>query len=81
MLGNLDGLVLAMGDLHMMLVLGVSCSAKRDFLQKKVYDCEGALAEAKADRKESERDRKIHEAVSNLKRLFPGECLTHKHTL
>ncbi|DBA77355.1 TPA: hypothetical protein ACH3X2_000872 [Trebouxia sp. C0005] len=46
--------------------------ARRDFLQKKVFDCEGSLAEAKADRKESERDRKIHEAVTNLKRLFPG---------
>ena len=47
--------------------------AQRDFLQKKVFDCEGTLAEAKAERKESERDRKIHEAVSELKRLFPGQ--------
>ncbi len=53
-------------------VLCVGCRAQRDFLQKKVFDCEGSLAEAKADRKESERDRKIHEAVTNLKRLFPG---------
>ena len=55
-------------------VLCVGCRAQRDFLQKKVFDCEGRLAEAKADRKESERDRKIHEAVANLKRLFPGMC-------
>ncbi|DBA97424.1 TPA: hypothetical protein ACH3X1_015143 [Trebouxia sp. C0004] len=41
--------------------------AQRDFLQKKVFDCERSLAEAKADRKESERDRKIHEAVSQRK--------------
>jgi len=53
-------------------VLCVGYRAQRDFLQKKVFDCEGSLAEAKADRKESERDRKIHEAVTNLKRLFPG---------
>ena len=53
-------------------LLCVGCRAQRDFLQKKVFDCEGSLAEAKADRKESERDRKIHEAVTNLKRLFPG---------
>ena len=52
--------------------LCMGCRARRDFLQKKVFDCEGSLAEAKADRKESERDRKIHEAVTNLKRLFPG---------
>ncbi len=55
-------------------VLCVGCRAQRDFLQKKVFDCEGSLAEAKADRKESERDRKIHEAVTNLKRLFPGKA-------
>ncbi len=52
------------------------CRAQRDFLQKKVSDCEGSLAEAKAERKESERDRKIHEAVTNLKRLFPGQLVT-----
>ena len=50
----------------------VECSAQRDHLRKKVYDCEGALAGAKTGREESETDRKIREAVSNLKRLFPG---------
>lgn len=48
------------------------CRAQRDFLQRKVFEKEGTLADAKADRKESERDRKIHEAIANLKRLFPG---------
>ncbi|KAL3149139.1 hypothetical protein ABBQ32_001975 [Trebouxia sp. C0010 RCD-2024] len=46
--------------------------AQRDFLQSKIFEKEGTLADAKADRKESERDRKIHEAIANLKRLFPG---------
>lgn len=46
--------------------------AQRDFLQRKVFEKEAMLADAKADRKESERDRKIHEAIANLKRLFPG---------
>lgn len=46
--------------------------AQRDFLQRKVFEKEGTLADAKADRKETERDRKIHEAIANLKRLFPG---------
>ena len=48
------------------------CRAQRDFLQRKVFEKEGTLADAKADRKETERDRKIHEAIANLKRLFPG---------
>ena len=54
------------------------CRAQRDFLQRKVFEKEGTLADAKADRKESERDRKIHEAIANLKRLFPGvhSCLS-----
>ena len=34
------------------------------------------LREAKADRKESERDRRTTEAVEQLKRFFPGgSCL------
>ncbi len=34
------------------------------------------LREAKADRKESERDRRTTEAVEQLKRFFPGDlCL------
>ena len=57
------------------------CRAQRGFLARKVFDCEGTLAEAKADRKETERDRKIHEAVSNLKRLFPGQLVTHTFCL
>ena len=38
-----------------------------------MYDCETRLQDAKADRKENERDRKISEAVGNMKRLFPGD--------
>lgn len=33
------------------------------------------LREAKADRKESERDRRTTEAVEQLKRFFPGDSL------
>lgn len=53
------------------------CRAQRDFLQSKIFEKEGTLADAKADRKESERDRKIHEAIANLKRLFPGVQSVH----
>ena len=52
------------------------CRAQRDFLQRKVFEKEATLADAKADRKETERDRKIHEAIANLKRLFPGVQFT-----
>lgn len=54
-----------------------ACRAQRDYLQKKMRDCEVTLADAKADRKESERDRRTREAVTNLKRLFPGLLITH----
>ena len=50
--------------------------AQRDHLQKKLYDGEQRLQEAKADRKENERDRKMREAVTNMKRLFPGGLST-----
>ena len=58
------------------------CRAQRDFLQRKVFEKEGTLADAKADRKETERDRKIHEAISNLKRLFPGtNCIRTSYVI
>ena len=55
------------------------CRAQRDFLQRKVFEKEGTLADAKADRKETERDRRIHKAIANLQRLFPG--MQHIHVL
>lgn len=49
------------------------CRAQRENWQKKVFDCETRLQDAKADRKENERDRRISEAVGNMKRLFQGD--------
>ena len=46
--------------------------AQRDFLSQKLEAVDGQLREAKADRRESERDRRAGEAVDQLKRFFPG---------
>ncbi len=54
--------------------LGAStCDRTRhDSLKAKVEELEGQLREVKANKRESERDSKLSEAVASLKRLFPG---------
>ena len=51
--------------------------AQRDFLAQKLEGVDGQLREAKADRRESERDRRAGEAVDQLKRFFPGAAPPH----
>ncbi|EIE20863.1 RecF/RecN/SMC protein [Coccomyxa subellipsoidea C-169] len=46
--------------------------AQRDVLTQKLEEGEAQLREAKADRKETERDRRMTTAVEQLKRLHPG---------
>ena len=53
--------------------------AQRDFLAQKLEEVDGQLREAKADRKESERDRRAGEAVEQLKRFFPGGDIAPLH--
>jgi structural maintenance of chromosome 1 len=48
------------------------CRAQRDFLTSKVEDVEGKLREAKADRRESERERAMTRALDMMKELFQG---------
>ena len=45
---------------------------KYENLKAKVDEIENQLREVKADRRESERDVKLSEAVDSLKRLFAG---------
>ncbi len=45
---------------------------RHDSLKAKVEELEGQLREVKANKRESERDSKLSEAVASLKRLFPG---------
>ena len=49
-----------------------ACRAQRDFLAQKLEEVEGQLKEAKADRRESERERIMLKAVTNMKQLFTG---------
>ena len=51
---------------------GITCSAQREFLAQKLEEVEGKLKEAKADRRESERERTMLKAVTNMKQLFTG---------
>ena len=46
--------------------------AKQEHLKNKIDELGGKLREAKADRKESEREVRAQEAVASLKRLLPG---------
>jgi hypothetical protein len=55
-------------------IYAVCHRAQRDYLAQKLEQVGEQLREAKADRKESERDRRMSEAVDQLKRFFPGEC-------
>ncbi len=48
------------------------CRAQRDFLTSKMEDVEGKLREAKADRRESERERAMTRALDMMKELFQG---------
>lgn len=50
-----------------------AATARREFLGRELDRVEGSLREAKADRRESERDRKLAATVEALKKLFPGE--------
>ncbi|GBG59523.1 hypothetical protein CBR_g38546 [Chara braunii] len=47
-------------------------AARYDVLKAKVEDIDNQLREAKADRRENERDVKMNAAIESLKRLFPG---------
>lgn len=46
--------------------------AQRDILTQRLEEVEVQLLEAKADRKETERDRRMTTAVEQLKRFYPG---------
>lgn len=46
--------------------------AQREHYERKLDEVEGRLREAAAERKESERDRKMAAAVADMKRLLPG---------
>ncbi|KAK9820343.1 hypothetical protein WJX72_009251 [[Myrmecia] bisecta] len=46
--------------------------AQREYTAQKLAEVEGQLKNAKADRKENERERKAAEALDSMKRLFPG---------
>jgi hypothetical protein len=45
---------------------------QRDHLAAKLQDVEARLADAKADKRQSERDRRIAKAAADLKREVPG---------
>mmetsp|Transcript_2185 Transcript_2185/g.5451 ORF Transcript_2185/g.5451 Transcript_2185/m.5451 type:complete len:1077 (-) Transcript_2185:247-3477(-) len=49
-----------------------SSGSKREQLDKQLQDVEGKLREARADRRESDRERKMKEAVAAMKQIFPG---------
>jgi chromosome segregation ATPase len=59
----------------------IICRAQRDFLTSKLEDVEGKLREAKADRRESERERAMTKALDMMKELFQGEdpCRLQEH--
>jgi hypothetical protein len=48
------------------------CRAQRDYLGQKLEEADAKLRDARAERKESERDRRMADAVEQLKRFFPG---------
>ncbi len=47
-------------------------SSQRDILTQKLAEVDAQLRDAKADRKETERDRRMTDAVQKLKRMHPG---------
>lgn len=47
-------------------------SSQRDILSQKLAEVDAQLRDAKADRKETERDRRMTDAVQKLKRMHPG---------
>ena len=46
--------------------------AARDSVTQALEEAEAKLRDARADRKETERDRRMADAVEQLKRFFPG---------
>lgn len=46
--------------------------SRRDVLSQKLAEVDVQLRDAKADRKETERDRRMTDAVQKLKRMHPG---------
>lgn len=50
-------------------------SVQRDHLSSKLADVEARLADAKADKRQSERDRRLAKAAADLKREIPGAGL------
>ncbi len=53
----------------------MSGRAQRDYATQKREEVEAKLREAKAGRTDSERERKMKEAVAKLKQLLPGALL------
>lgn len=47
-------------------------SSERQILEVKLAEVESQLADARADRRENQRERKMAEAVDTMRRLFPG---------
>lgn len=45
---------------------------QRDHLAAKLQDVEARLADAKADKRQSERDRRMQKAAADIKREIPG---------
>jgi structural maintenance of chromosome 1 len=46
--------------------------SERQFVEVKLKEVEQQLNEARADRREGTRERKVKEAVDAMRRLFPG---------
>ena len=54
---------------HVFLLL---CRAQRDFLNNKLEEVEGKLKEARAQKHENERERKMKAALKHMKTNIPG---------
>lgn len=50
------------------------CRAQRDYLSQKLADLEGQLRDVSSERKEGERERRMVQAVAELRRRLPGLC-------
>ena len=48
------------------------CRADRAFVSRRLEEVDGQLADARADKRETQRDRRMGETITSLKRLFPG---------
>ena len=48
------------------------CVSRQELFKEKIEAINAKLREAKADRKQNERETKALEAIASMKRLFPG---------